>query len=137
MGLGKSDPIVGPSWHIKVQCLAICEADLTLKMDTPIVGQLFYLAMCEANLTLKMDTILMFFISVSYLHPKQWVPKKKIPCKKCILLNIISTIWSLFYSLLFTVSLFQIINCGEGSNRVARDNKEILQYEGLLIIKKN
>ena len=42
--------------------------------------------------------------------------------------------WSLFHSLLFTVSLFQIINCFEASNSVAKDNKEILQYEGVLII---
>ena len=113
------------------------EANLTLKMDTPIVGLLWYLAMCEQILlTLKMDTILMIFILVSYLYPKLWVAKNKIPDKKCILLNIISTIWSLFHSLLFIVSLFQIINCFEASNSVAKNDKEILQYEGVLIIEK-
>ena len=70
MGLRKSVPIVGPLWYIKVQCLAMREANVTLKMDTPIVDPLWYLAKCEANLTLKMDIIIMFFILVSYLYPK-------------------------------------------------------------------
>ena len=59
------------------------EANLSRKMDTPIVGLLWYLAMCEQILlTLKMDTILMIFILVSYLYPKLWVAKNKIPYKK-------------------------------------------------------
>ena len=44
-------------------------------------------------------------------------------------------LYGVFSTLYF--SLFQIINCGEGTNRVARDNKEILQYEGVLIIERS
>ena len=71
-----------------MQYLAICEVNLTLKMDTPIVGPLWhikvqYLAMCEANLTLKMDTILMFFyFSFVFVSKNIRVAKNKTSLQK-------------------------------------------------------
>ena len=57
-------PVLGHVW-----------ANLSLKIHTPIAGPLWhikvqYLAMYEANLTLKMGTILIFFILVSYSYAK-------------------------------------------------------------------
>ena len=79
----------------------------------------------------------MFLFQFHICIQKYDLQKLKFSYKKSILLNSISTIWSLFCSLLFAVSLFQIINYGAGSNRAARDNKEILQYKGMLIIERS